>query len=308
MSDACAGKNGRCPNCKRAIVVPTAQAPDATEGHAPPEDATFDTDFLEWTRKDNDEAAQRYAQELATRPARESPEPVDGPARPWPLGAFLYPLNPAGIVHLIALWFLLFVLCPSIMMSVGLGLEFIPIVYTLPIAYAVYYLSECIRDSLGGSRGAPAFWMHPTDSSKWDCISQTFLVLGSVAVCFYPVALCRGLRGQFDWISALLAATGGFFFPMLLLAVMWFDSFSGLSLRLILQSIGRTFLPYCALVLIWFGLAVLFVGQGIERFWVQIPPLSVLACRLLQFYLVFVAAAVLGGFHHRYGDRFDWQP
>jgi len=80
---------------------------------------------------------------------------------PWLIDVFLYPLNLAGIIHLICLWLLVFLLCPLVMEFLGLGIEYIPIVYTLPIAYVLYYFTECIRDSATGHFRAPDFWKRP---------------------------------------------------------------------------------------------------------------------------------------------------
>jgi hypothetical protein len=102
---------------------------------------------------------------------------------------FLYPCNLAGIIHLVGLWLLINLLCPGVMEYLGLSPEYVPFVYTLPVAYVVYYLAACIRDSAGGGRRVPDFWMSPGDSSKWDCLSQSVEVVGCFAVCFWPVGV-----------------------------------------------------------------------------------------------------------------------
>ena len=96
----------------------------------------------------------------------EEPQLVVKRKLPWLIDVFLYPLNLTGIIHLICLWLLVFLLCPLVMEFLGLGIEYIPIVYTLPIAYVLYYFTECIRDSANGRYRDPDFWMGPTGFDK----------------------------------------------------------------------------------------------------------------------------------------------
>ena len=119
----------------------------------------------------------------------EEPQSAVKRKLPWLIDVFLYPLNLAGIIHLICLWLLVFLLCPLVMGFLRLGKEYIPVVYTLPVAYVLYYFAECIRDSTAGRCRAPDFWMHPAESGKWDCVLQSLVVLGCIAVCFWPVAV-----------------------------------------------------------------------------------------------------------------------
>jgi hypothetical protein len=245
-------------------------------------------------------------QEPAEQAATEGIEAAGGSRLPWLLDVFLYPLNLAGVIHLVSLWLLVNLLCPSVMQYAGLGTEFVPLVYTLPVAYVVYYLAECIRDSAGGGRRAPDFWMGPGDSSKWDCLSQFVLVVGCVAVCFWPVSVYYIVRERADWIYWLLLACGGFLLPMVLLAVVWFDSYSGLNPVLIVGSMLRTFLPYCAIVLFLGGEALLFVTMGLKTYGFYRPPPLLFVLRLVQLYLMFVAAGLLGRFYQRYKERLNW--
>jgi len=307
-SGAGAGKTGRCPKCKNPIAVPVTRTLDAPGGDKHPEDLAGDANLLDLGPKGDvpEEATDRYHEELARRAALEASESAEAPGLPWPLSAILYPLDLNGIIHLLALWLLLFVLPPLIMMNVGLGTEYVPLVFTLPLAYVVYYYTECVRDSSRGSRHAPAFWMHLSDSSKWDCLSQLFSVVGCVAIYFGPVSVCYILRERVDWVYWLLLTGGGFFFPMVLLTVVWFDSFSGLNPIVVVRSIARTFLPYCGIVFLLFGGAWLFVALDFRLYSFWLPPARALAIRVVQLYLVFVAVALLGGFYHRYKARLDW--
>ncbi len=226
---------------------------------------------------------------------------------PWLIDIFLYPLNLAGIIHLIGLWLLVFLLCPLVVAFLGLGIEYIPIVYALPIAYVLYYFAECIRDSAAGGCRVPDFWMHPTESDKWDCISQSLVVLGCIAVCFWPVAVYYIVTERTDLAYWLLLAYGGFFFPMVLLAVVLFDSYNALNPILIVGSIFRTFLPYCGMVLLFYGGALLFMKIDSRLYGLRLLPAVPLIFRVVQLYLVFVAVGLLGRFYWRYQEKLNWE-
>jgi len=302
-AQACAGKTQRCPACKAAIVVPAAHP-------------TFDADLLDIAPRDETpnetgasgdipaEPAEDLYEQAHHRDSQEAPS-TDGPKLPWPIDVILYPLRWISLIHLVALWLLLFYLCPFVM-ALGLGTEYAPFVYTLPVAYAVYYFAECIRDRAGGGRHMPDYWMHPSELSKWDCVTQMFEVVGCVAVCFCPPAIYYVAREQADSIYWLLMAGGAFVFPMVLLSVVWFDSLSGLNPILVGGSILRTFVPYCGFVLLLCGISLLFVAMGFHLNGFYPLPTKDFLIRLVQLYLVFVEIALLGSFYHRHKDRLDW--
>ena len=231
-------------------------------------------------------------------------EPTDSRKLPWFIDIFLYPLNLAGVIHLICLWLLVFLLCPLAMGLLGLGIEYIPIVYTLPIAYVLYYFTECIRDSTVGRFRAPDFWMCPNED-KWDCISQLFIVLGCIAVCFCPVSVYYIVTQRTDLIYWLLLACAGFFFPMLLLAVVLFDSYNALNPILIIGSIFNTFFPYCGMVLLFYSGALLFMK--IDSHWFRLLPVVPFISKALQLYLMFVVVGLLGRFYWKYRQKLNWE-
>jgi len=231
---------------------------------------------------------------------------IDQRGLPWFIDIFLYPLNWEGIIHLLALWLLLFFLCPRVM-SLGFGTEYVPFVYGLPVAYALYYFAECIRSRAAGARHVPGYWIHPSDSSMWDCLSQMFEMVGCVAVCFWPVSVYYIVREQVDWIYFLLLTGGGFFFPMVLLAVVLFDSLSALNPILIDRSILRTFVPYCGMVLLFFAGSLLSVQIGFPLNGFHPLPMVPFMLWLVQLYTAFVAIALLGDFYQRYEKKLNWE-
>ena len=227
----------------------------------------------------------------------------------WFIDIWLYPVNLAGIIHLICTGLLVFVICPFVMNIVGLGMEFIPIVYTLPVAYVLYYFTECIRDSANGHFRMPDYWMHPGEG-KWDCISQLLIVLGCIAISFCPVTAYYIVTGKIDLFYWMLLALSGFFAPMVLLAAVLFDSFNALNPLLIIGSIARTFLPYCCMVLLLFGGALLFIKTGIKinlNSFYQILPLFPFMLKILQLYLLFMTAGLLGRFYCKYSEKLNWE-
>ena len=237
----------------------------------------------------------------------EEPPLADEHKLSWFIYIFLYPFNLAGVIHLIGLWLLLFLFCPFVIAFVGLGTEYIPIVYFLPVAYSLYYFAECIRDSAAGGRRAPDLRASSVKSERWDYISQLLVVVGSIAICFWPVAVYYIVTERSDLIYWLLLACGGLFFPMVLLAVVLFDSFGALNPILITGSIFRTLLPYCGMVLFFYTGALLFmkIDSPANRFWLllMVPFLI----KVVQLYMVFVAVGLLGRFYHRNEKKLNWE-
>jgi predicted Zn finger-like uncharacterized protein len=319
VPDTQIGRNGRCPHCRQAITVP----PGPTGGQEHPRDPkarsvdpAHDTALLDVAPKGEvpDETTSRGQVcagpaedvcEPGERRAQQQAGPTDVVRLPWPIDAMLYPLSIMGLVHLVSLWLLLFYLCPFIM-SLGLSPEYVPFVYTLPVGYAVYYFAECIRHRVGGGCRVPEYWMHPCDSSKWDCLTQMYEVVGCIAVCFWPVSVYYIVREQVDWVYWLLLAGGGFLFPMVLLGVVLFDSFSALNPVLIGGSILRTLVPYCGTVLLLWAGALLSARIGFHLNGFYPLPTVYFLLWLVQLYLVFVAIAWLGSFYRRHKEKLDW--
>jgi hypothetical protein len=297
------------------VPAPQTSAPAAEQENAEDLEVRLvnpaqDTAFLDLAPKgrlpDEGPSQNNARRDGVERPAPQAAESADAPRRPWPIDAIMYPLSLIGVIHLVALWLLLFFLCPSVMSLVGLGTEYVPFVYTLPVAYALYYFAECVRGRAGGGLHVPDFWMHPGDSSMWDCLGQMFEVVGCIAVCFWPVSVYYIVREQVDVMYWLLLAGGGFVFPMVLLAVVLFDSFSALNPILIAGSILRTFVPYCGMVLLFCAGALLSVKIGFHLNGFHPLPTVPFLLWLVQLYMIFVAIALLGRFYQRHQDRLDW--
>jgi len=320
-----AGKKAICPQCNNPFIIPAIQSPGSTTIQdysgdliARSTDSPHDLTLLdvpeEYKLKDEpaDEAdvsveAINQQQESEDDSASGETEYVGQRKLPWFLDIFLYPFNLAGVIYLIGLWLLLFLFCPLVISHLGLGTEYIPVVYLLPVAYSLYYLTECIRDSSSGGRRAPDLRESPAKPDRWDYVSQLLVVVGSIAVCFSPVAVYYIVTERSDLIYWLLLACGGFFFPMVLLAVVLFDSFNALNPILIIGSIFRTLLPYCGMVLFFYAGALLFMGidSPANRFWF-LPRVPFLI-KGAQLYIIIFAVGLLGRFYHRFENKLNWE-
>jgi DNA-directed RNA polymerase subunit RPC12/RpoP len=318
-----AGKKGRCPNCKEPVAIPEAkepvyiqkkEAPDDTATRLVGNDVGLTLLDVPEELKHKNEPGEEYGvteevteQESREKSRAEEAELVRQWNLPWFIDIFLYPFNLSGVIHLIGLWLLIFWVCPFVMAHLGLGIEYIPVVYLLPIAYSLYYFTECIRDSASGGRRAPDLRINTVKSDKWDYISQLITVVGSIAVCFWPVAVYYIVTKQSDLVYWLILGCCGFFFPMVLLAVVLFDSFNAVNPILIVRSIFHSLLPYCGMVLFFYAGALLFVelDSPVNRFWLL--PLVPFLLKVVQFYIVFVAVGFLGRFYRRYEDKLNWE-
>ena len=230
---------------------------------------------------------------------------------PWLINAFLYPISASGMVNLAV-----FVLLPRLVSFLGrilaaflspflqFGTSYIIFLLTAPFyivfgCYVCYYVSHCIIDSSRGRRRASDVSLANT-FDVGDLISQVILLLGCVAVCFWPIAVYYILNQRTDVWFWLLATYGIFFLPMSFLAGVIFDSFDALNPLLIIRSIYRTFLPYCGLVLFFYAVSV-FIVEVSPRL-----PVWAFVRRFIEIYLAFVLAHRLGWFYWWYKDKLDW--
>ena len=315
-----AGKKSICPKCGNTFIIPVTQLPDAAATQDYSKDLTTRSldslidsillDVKEQYKLKDEPAGQSNVSEKAIDRQQEYTEDVELAEQrklPWIVDIFLYPFNLAGVIHLIGLWLLLFLLCPLVIACLGLGTEYIPIVYLLPVAYSLYYFAECIRDSASGARRAPDLRAIQVKPDRWDYISQLLIVVGSIAVCFWPVAGYYIVTERSDLIYWLILACGGFFFPMVLLAVVLFDSFNALNPILIIGSIFRTLLPYCGMVLFFYAGALLFmeIDSPVNRFWLL--PTGPFLIKVVQLYMIIVAVGLLGRFYRRNEKKLNWE-
>jgi hypothetical protein len=240
------------------------------------------------------------------------PEPLPERTLPWFIDIFLYPFSLSGIIHIV-----IFIVTPLL---IGLVvLRFLDvfhgvmslIFYLLFTGYFFYYIGYCVFDSSRGGLRAPDVTINDSPD-KIEFWSQVFLVIGVVAVCFFPAVVYYITTERADLLFWLLSAVGVFFLPMLLLTVVLFDSVNVLNPVIIITSIYRTLLPYCGLVLTFSVLAGLVVPI---RLCLSGPQALLgdylLGTAFMQYkiafvYLAIVSSHLLGRFYLRYKKKLNW--
>ncbi len=324
-----AGKKGRCPKCKSIVFIPGAQKPDSPplqENSDGPKDgprySAFDLTLLELPKIGEAREKQTGESDKAGEPKdsiTQTPEQSDEELVverkfPWPIDIFLYPASRSGLVILgtiIAIrWFSIIVvrsigfatpaLSPMIVFVVPLICISI-IVRVVLYVFFYWYLCECIRDSAEGGIRAPE------TTHKTPGLWELLWLLRSV-VCFVifagPVMAYYFSTGRADTVFWLWLAFGVLLLPISFLAFVMFDSLtSAFNPFLLVGSIRSTFLPYCAMVLVFLtaGFFIITITQDMDFTLVQE---FIIHCAVM--YLLMVTAHILGGFYNRYRAQLNW--
>jgi len=358
VSDRCAGRQGRCPSCKKTVLVPNlndsvsadaGRSPDSTAapGAAFLDEAIFDIPPKQQPSRPPTPQPGVPNETLQQPPKPETDvmtahaEPVVERRLPWFVDIFLYPANASGltIIGIVAgipllfaglVWILGMVTAVFPPMFAGLVIVAVIgfIVRIVLYLYLCWYLCECIRHSAQGGRRAPQTMPQTPDIGE--ILLQFFTVLVCLIVFWGPVVLwyfrtlCRFLASLFTRgaptavfqpaiaanlvITVLLLAYAIFFFPMALLAVVMFDSLSGLNPVLIVQSIYGTFRRYCGMLLVFCLLWALAVQ--LSHFATLYSLLSPLAAVFLSgcigIYTLMVQAHILGRFYCKNEQALYW--
>ena len=330
-----AGEKGRCPKCKNIVVVPQPQIPAseaAGDTSAKSQNGNFEFTFLDGPPKQAASAEPAAAEDgiaadLPTmytgRTAIVSDKTTEAPKRklPWPVDIFLYPTNTAGltIIGILIGVPLVISLILKVLGRIASGfpplLVFVAFLWLIGLLinivlcfYMLWYFCECIRDSAAGGLRAPE------TLAKTPGIFEMFWQLLKVIVCllffFLPAGVYAYRVGRGDLIFWALLFYGVFFFPMGLLAMIMFDSVSGLNPILLIGSIFSTLLPYCGLVLFFLAFSVFVVrvagalyGGGVLQ---QLPGLRYFSA-VIGIYLFMVGSHLLGRFYWRYRERLNWE-
>jgi phage FluMu protein Com len=317
-----AGKKGKCPKCKNVFLIPQIQdtSPLATQSKATdketaPKDSPHGLtlldvpnrqDALRQKDKPKDQLIiQEYKKEPEEEPKIDQTELVPKRKLPWIIDIFLYPVSVPGIVTLgviIGIPLLIniatrllglfgaFIAIPGFFINIVVGL------------YLYWYIAECIRDSAAGGLRAPETLGRAPGLG--DMFLQLLKIVGCFALCLAPLLIYYQQTRKTDAIFWSLLAYATFFFPMGLLSVVMFDSFSGLNPILILGSIFRTFFPYCAIVVVFLldGFLTIIIKFAATQSWV----LSFLI-DCIRLYLALVGAHLLGRFYWRYQEKLRWE-
>lgn len=332
-SERRAGRQSRCPRCKRPLVVPKAAAaelslaPAAGEANeqdtadpslqnltlldAPPQEKTSAgaTDEAELDR-----LAERAAG-LIDQPSTEEAEETGQRRYPWPIDILLYPASGAGLgnlavfvgvplcIRLAAMLlgpFGVAVALPGVLVNVAVGL------------YLMWYFTECVRDSAcGGTRAPEAIGSMP---DLGEAFAQG-LRLAACYMLFFGPAFFYWLYTQgTDAVFRTLLAVGVALFPMGLLAVVMFNSSTGFNPLIWLGSIASTFLPYCGLVLLFAAIVCAFralpdsepaeAGRALSHY---VEALVGAVFYFVGLYGTLVVGHVLGRFYWRYQEQLNWE-
>jgi hypothetical protein len=245
---------------------------------------------------------------------------------PWLIDVFLYPLSAPGAIHLAIFWLgplVLSFVYKFVLARLVFGMLIALFLYMMLIGYALYYLSFCVFDSSKGRTRAPDISLECAPD-KADLVSQSFLVLGSAAICFWSPAIYSVLTRRIDVIFWLLSACGLFFFPMALLAAILFDATHALNPIFIIGSIFKTFFKYCGLVAFYCVLGALVAAvmsdlhnlpepqdmRGAIMYVFVIANYFFSAAFIYKsmalVYLAMVGAHLLGSFYWWHKDKLNW--
>jgi len=295
------GKLVECPHCNCYVAVPSDKIL-----------AEKDIASIQPDREDDiSDTRSEELQGLEEAIAAQQPEVVEKRKLPWPIDILLYPANASGLKNVGAI-----VIGQTL--AAFLSLCCVGLILRIIIAlYMFWYFCECIRDSACGGLRAPA-----TFDIRPSLVQMLWGYLGLLAcylLLFGPVTLYRAHTelSEIETNAVIfwsLQTYGIFFFPMAILAVVMFESVMGLNPALIIRSITATFLPYCGLVVLFYGLGVMFV-IGVMRL---VPAggasgsiLSVLLTSILVLagflWLLLVAGHLLGRFYWRYQEKLNWK-
>jgi len=323
VSEAQAGKKGRCPHCKTPLVVPNpsvsapaGEPPRPAAARAPATVTPYDLAFLETPK--NESQAHTEGSSLPRDPiltaagsyeaygesAQEQAEHSGERKLPWPIDILLYPFNMAGLITLA----IVIVIPLLINLAAGLVGPFgffilIPgaVVDGVIGAYFLWYVGQCIADSaIGGVRAPETIAQAP---GIWDMITQIVRLLACIAVSLLPMLIYWLSVQRVDAVFWSLLAFAAALCPMTLLAVTMFDSIGGLNPLILLGSVFSTFLPYVGLVLV-LG-SMIFLIANVRGVLADYPLLGY-TFGITERYLVLVAAHLLGRFYWRYKEKLNW--
>ena len=315
-----AGKKGKCPKCKNIVVVPELESTNSTSKQSDSEDSeinskysAYDLSLLAMPEKDKTQElpishsetsgnTDEYNQELEEEDAEET---AALRRLPWFVDIFLYPISASGLVNLAILSFLPRMLPPlghlNYWMHPPLSLGLIVVF----IGYLLYCLSDYIRYSAGGKRRAPNIDLSPSVLlNAGELIMPILNTFVCIAVCVGPLLAYLIITKQTDIIFWLLVTYGVLYLPMVLLAVVLFESLRALNPILIIASMFNVFLPYCGLVLLFFAVC------GLIAIIIVIMPQSFIISYILSaicLYLTMIMAHVLGRFCYQYKERLNWE-
>lgn len=284
VSDAQAGKQGRCPHCRERIQVPQL----AVELDSP-----IPSSGLRLREEPLDPPIPPKPvtpEVLSQNPPANDTAPGQ---RKYPvlLDVLLYPSSIPGLINILIFWLL-----PS-------GLTLLPIFGFLSLGlgfiiglYFFAYIASCIRESAEGGTRAPDSIADVPDLS--DAFSQWGSIFGTILSFYLPPFFLFMWRGA-DAVFWAVTGTSLFFFPMALLATVMFDRAAVLFPWVWIPAIFSTLLAYLGLLIVLYLPAVS---------WYFIPGSNVwnFLFMPIQIYCLMIGAHLLGRFYFRHEERLNW--
>jgi hypothetical protein len=194
--------------------------------------------------------------------------------------------------------------------------------------YLLWYYCQCIRDSgEGGTRAPETIAIAPSlGEILWQCLkfmicflicigpflSYSFSLfteaLGNTSLWGQVPNITSDVMTKGSIVSFVLLTSGIFFFPIVLLSVIMFDSLWGLNPLLIISSIFSTFFQYTGLLLLYFVMgAFVFGAMFFCLEYLKIPvDINGFFGRCLSIYISLICAHLLGRFYWRYQKKLKW--
>lgn len=333
-----AGKKGKCPKCKNTVVVPTAANTNLDANREDFDLTGYDFDTFSKDKDSGQTPGQLELTQLRRKEAAGA-ETAAGRKLPRILEIFLYPASTAGMTTLGVLLGIR-VAVDLTVMFLNLLSRYIAPLFLLALLgfyagiliklvlrlFLLWYCCECIRDSAFGGLRAPETIANPPGLGELFRVGFIWLVfwgpLVIYSLCKYPgfrlflitFTLPQDYSAndifvyiiQNDRTLLLLLFWATYFFPMGLLAVSLFDSFSGLNPILIIGSIFSTFFRYCGIVLV-FHIPIVFIIASLMAFPRLVFGLPGLAYRFVCAYLLLLTGHLLGRFYYRNEKRLYWE-
>ncbi len=323
VADTHAGKKGKCPHCGRPVLIPEpgptppgpaadSDKPEAASKWSAQDAALLDIAHLP-SRSETESGPTAASEDripVVGEAQRQSggedgAEPAEEPPAPF-LYALAYPASLDGLIQIVvvvSVFWLVNTFAGLLSALAGPYGSLLSLLGQLIVTgYLVYYVGYCVYDSAQGGRHAPTVSpAHLVDLGE--LISQMLLLMAALALCFWPVALYRGVVGRMGVWFWTLGAVGAFFLPMTLLAAELFDGIDALNPLLIVRSILATLPAYLALIVTLGVPGGIFLALYLTL--ARVPVARVLA-PAAYLYLMLVGAHLLGRFYRRHKNRLEW--
>jgi hypothetical protein len=306
-----AGKRGRCPSCKTIVTVPKPVTASIQET----------PDFFQQMLSQSYEQQATNTAAAAREPASTAEMPISAHVAtaaisnsknsdidkdkqrhfPAVIDVFLYSFSLGGIMQVVIYAFVPTIL--SILFGLIPGINILVAIMNILIAlYTYWYVCECVRDSAGGNVRAPDIVTCMPDLSEafWEVVRVLVctLLFGLAPIAYF--AILKRTDAGF-WTLLALSCT---VYPMALLAVIMFDSVSGLNPILVIGSIFSTFFQYIPVVLlVWLVMII----RVIIQYYLEQTFLLEFLGKVVFVYASMLAAHILGRFFYRNSERLRWE-